>query len=984
MQFVPPVDAAPLASAATKSSRSTPPLASTSRLVVPPACSTSPQSSPPSPAYRIGDSNIKKRERPGLSSSSATSLPPRYERPESLERPNPASASDHPSNGSLEPDTDGEEQEQDDADANTHDRNSSLDKKRSVPPKPRGGARAGIACVTCRKRKIRCSAEWPKCAFCSRKKLACEYHGHPAETGGPLMTIAPGPAPIPLQGQDILPSKEIMLEALEPFFAHYYDTFYFLHRPTLTEAIRRGIEPNADGLMCCVLAFAARFCVTLQALYPSSPSAASEHFCSLASQILSHPPPPRNDHDGTHHATRNASTGDGEISLIRCQAFLMLGLYECTEGHENKGWLKIGAAIRLAQVMKLGASKDMARAFPSISEADSMSVHAGFEDEEEGASSRARSDPLLAETRRRTFWSLFLLDRTVSDGKERPCSLKAPLSMMLRLPGPDQDFILGRPTAGARFEADPKPWSLSVKATEHAANDSTSNKVVEVDLYGMTLRVAEIWQQVVTYVGSGGRNIDRRPPWMPESTFADLQRKLSGFGAQLSPQLQATRENLLAYTLSNQGRLFGMLHILYSTARLVLHRDYLPFLPPVDYLASSGPADGEPLYGSPNVVAPEGWWSSSFEAAIKASQTIIQVQTHLLTHHQTLTHPFAGFAALTTGTIMLHLKYWPQNRSTEILSVREVHETIEATTTILAALKDVYPVGAHWCDGLAKLQLLYSNHVRGVLAISDPTKVRAGVIKMLRTAKEEGTQPETTAATPGGSGGSTGNKGSLSKGMTNEKKRKRVKQDGGSSIGGTNPTMKSTNNQSTPTSTTSPTTTTSCTSPDGANASASTTPLTTSKELPHLSLTNPNDPSYFDPNNDLFSHLDLHSQFDLTPPANMHAGPYLLHPHHPNGLHPSTHEGHADDPNSTTTTSHDFWSHPATFGGWGLGWNGFGLMSSFDTSPWSVDWGGIGASAPPPTTVPASLESPGSTRQQGAAQAAPPPPSGVGVGFGYY
>jgi hypothetical protein len=44
------------------------------------------------------------------------------------------------------------------------------------------------------------------------------------------------------------------------------------------------------------------------------------------------------------------------------------------------------------------------------------------------------------------------------------------------MPGPDTDFIAGRSAQGARFDADPPAWSLSVKA----------EKVVgEADLYGM-------------------------------------------------------------------------------------------------------------------------------------------------------------------------------------------------------------------------------------------------------------------------------------------------------------------------------------------------------------------------------------------------------------------------------------------------------------------------------------------------------------------
>lgn len=75
------------------------------------------------------------------------------------------------------------------------------------------GARASIACKTCRcvsrtvsldlralareaeltlhlradrKRKVRCSAEWPICRFCTNRKLECVYEGHPAENGGPM------------------------------------------------------------------------------------------------------------------------------------------------------------------------------------------------------------------------------------------------------------------------------------------------------------------------------------------------------------------------------------------------------------------------------------------------------------------------------------------------------------------------------------------------------------------------------------------------------------------------------------------------------------------------------------------------------------------------------------------------------------------------------------------------------------------------------
>lgn len=107
-----------------------------------------------------------------------------------------------------------------------------------------------------------------------------------------------------------------------------------------------------------------------------------------------------------------------------------------------------------------------------------QSFRAGFEDEDEGTGARPPRDPLRSEIRRRTFWACFLLDRTVSDGKERPSSLKPPLGSTLRMPGSDAEFQSSRPSHGARFEVDPPAWSISVKM-------ETSARDPEVDLYGL-------------------------------------------------------------------------------------------------------------------------------------------------------------------------------------------------------------------------------------------------------------------------------------------------------------------------------------------------------------------------------------------------------------------------------------------------------------------------------------------------------------------
>lgn len=362
-----------------------------------------------------------------------------------------------------------------------------------------------------------------------------------------------------------------------------YDTFSFLHRPTLIDQATSTQLPRE--LLYSLLAFASRHCLPLRDFYYESfpdkytDVAPSEHYAALAAQLLQHPPPPL-------AAKPGSAELEADISLVRCQCFLILGLYECTEGAENRGWMKIGTAIRMAQVLRLG-----------------------FEDEEEVAAGArgARKDPLRAEVRRRTFWSCFLLDRTITDGKERPCSLNPPRNHSVRMPCSEDEFTKAVPGTGARFETSSAPWTVSAKALV-----SPPGPEPEADLYGHTLRVSHLWQQVADYIGAGGRNHDRRPPWASESTFGTLAAGLRAFERRLPEMYAYSEANLLAHSMIGQGRLFGMFHLLLACASLVLHRDYLPFLPPLNFIAADGPVDGEPLYAPEgNGVAPPDWWLDS-------------------------------------------------------------------------------------------------------------------------------------------------------------------------------------------------------------------------------------------------------------------------------------------------------------------------------------------------------------------------------------
>ncbi|BGP13926.1 hypothetical protein JCM10213_002570 [Rhodosporidiobolus nylandii] len=585
-------------------------------------------------------------------------------------------------------------------------------KEGKTKKKVKVGARASIACKTCRKRKVRCSAEWPICSFCSNRKMECVYEGHPAENGGTLLAGPSGIIPPNISALEAeLPDPPILLEALEVFLMHYYDIFPFLHRATLIDEIKNGTAPRE--LVCCILALAARFSSTIRDTQPSPTSSAPDYYARLAAELLTLP------ENSPGHALPAADT---PISLMRCQCFAILGFFEITAGRDNSGWLKLGNAIRMAQVLRLGFEDET----PYMAELKPRA------EDDAADPSVANSRALRSELRRRLFWALFALDRTISDGNERPCGLKVPRIASLRMPGGDTQFQAGQQSLGARFDPDPPAWSVSARPPPGGAEENEAN------LYGHMLRIAEIWSKVASYIGSGGRMVDRRPPWLDESQFAQLARELTEFEGRLPEELKYSEQTMLAHCMGSQtdARTFGMLHLLHAGSRHVLHRDYLPFLPPLDFKAANGPVDGEPLFG--DSTSPPNWWQRNFDLAAASANVISDVCTQLSGHGITLTHPFAGFAAVAAGTVHCHLRFWPQSSAVpdDALHLHYFNQDVE----ILNGLRGVYPIADRWYENLAGLSVLYWNVSRGVFD-ADPIKVRAGLLQLMRSAREDADVP---------------------------------------------------------------------------------------------------------------------------------------------------------------------------------------------------------------------------------------------------
>lgn len=227
-----------------------------------------------------------------------------------------------------------------------------------------------------------------------------------------------------------------------------------------------------------MLSLAARFCPALVAFRPDAASAYFEASLSLTRE------------------TQDTYT------IMRMQTLLMLSLYDCIDKSEKRGWALLGQAIRIGQILSLDNNQ--------------IKTPMCFGSRLNTGKQKAE-DPRIAEEGRRTWWCAFLLESLLCDG-QRQCSIRFdPYPIRLRLPMSNDDYYASRFVATAPFHTTLPPWAPPLGPDVR----------LETDLFGMTLRIADLYARVIAFVNAGGKNVDSRAPWDEKSTFHGLQEELT-------------------------------------------------------------------------------------------------------------------------------------------------------------------------------------------------------------------------------------------------------------------------------------------------------------------------------------------------------------------------------------------------------------------------------------------------------------------------
>ncbi|OAL32891.1 hypothetical protein AYO20_07682 [Fonsecaea nubica] len=261
----------------------------------------------------------------------------------------------------------------------------------------------------------------------------------------------------------------VLLETVDIYFTFCHNQPYsFFHEGNFRDRLSRGEIP--DHLLFAVFSNAIRF----------SGNSFFEHTKEQAA---------------TTHANRSwnlivetcfAANQKADIRTV--QTITLLAIFDFTAGPSRHGaaWVKIGMAVRIAQDLRFMIEPGN---------------HIPFDE---------------AEERRRTFWSLYLLDRLVSCGRGRPPAILN-ASCQLQLPVDEATWR-------------DKKWKETSKL-EQLSNGAHSNSA-QHSPFAHVILIAYILGRAAQYMLQEF-GVNRHPPWDSSSEFAAIGSDLSYLETQM-------------------------------------------------------------------------------------------------------------------------------------------------------------------------------------------------------------------------------------------------------------------------------------------------------------------------------------------------------------------------------------------------------------------------------------------------------------------
>ncbi|KAJ5587007.1 uncharacterized protein N7459_002772 [Penicillium hispanicum] len=548
--------------------------------------------------------------------------------------------------------------------------------------------RLPLACIACRRKKIRCSGEKPACKHCTRSRIPCVYKVTtrkaaprtdymamldkrlkrmedrviktiPKDETRDMFSIGRSVVKPSAQTQAALKQKK--RSADEAFAAEMEEWTREERRPPHeTFPMNRKIK-STDGSG--LLTAGAEFLPSLEiqehlaevffdCIYGQSylllhkpsfmrrlkagtvPPVLILAVCAVSARFSTHPqlnsePPFLRGENWANPAAAIALSRHDEPNITILTVFLLLGLHEFGTCHGGRSWSFGGQALRMAYALQLHQEL----------------VRDPLLDQDNGSSQLSFTD---REIRRRTMWACFLMDRYNSSGSQRPpignekfLQIQLPIKethFQMEIPGPTEDL----------------DGNVLNPTSEDSGQLSNAKENMGVSAY--IIRAIVIWGRIVDYVNLGGKRKDTQPLWHPESGYMRLKRQIEEFSASLPSSLVFTYENLQIHAAEKIANQFLFLHIIVHQNMLFLNQFAIPLSPG----------------GRPPRDMPKPFLSNAGRAAVEAAHNISVLFDRASAYP--LTVPFAGYCAYSASTIHIW-GIFSKNAQLEVRSKENLRHT---------------------------------------------------------------------------------------------------------------------------------------------------------------------------------------------------------------------------------------------------------------------------------------------------------------------
>ncbi|EPS36088.1 hypothetical protein H072_10399 [Dactylellina haptotyla CBS 200.50] len=231
------------------------------------------------------------------------------------------------------------------------------------------------------------------------------------------------------------------------------------------------------------------------------------------------------------------------------------------------------------------------------------------------------------EIRRRLMWACFFMDRFNSSGTSRPQFLDE-LDIHIQLPIKERMFITERPGLTEDVNG-------NVDQIYPGIRDDLKNVQANMGIAAYNVRVVTLWGRVMKYMNHGGKEKDVAQIWLPESTFARLNEQAHRLRDTLPESLTYSERNLNSHAAEKLEGQFVFLHIAIHQIFLMLHRFSIPLRP------GAKPATGYPM----------DFLRSAVQTSFKAANTIATIFADVLDRDYGVYAPFVGYTSFAAATV---------------------------------------------------------------------------------------------------------------------------------------------------------------------------------------------------------------------------------------------------------------------------------------------------------------------------------------------